>query len=109
MEIFSFTFFVVIGLLSSFIGCLLIGLIFGHYFSRIGVYRSRDDKILGGVCGGIAQSFTRKLNVEDSGTLSLLLRISFVILIFGFGVSFLFYIFLWLFMKKEPLEGSHGC
>lgn len=102
MEIFSFTFFVVLGLLSSFIGCLLVGLILGHYFSRIGVYRSRTDKILGGVCGGVAQAFTRKLNIQDSDTLSLLLRITFVILIFGFGVSFLLYLFLWIFMRKEP-------
>jgi len=106
MEVFTFTFFVIIGLLSSFVGCLIIGLILGHYFSKVGIYRSRTDKIIGGVCGGIAQAFTRKLKLEDSDTLSLILRIAFVVLVFGFGVSFLLYVFLWLFMKKETLMNT---
>ena len=55
-------------------------------------YLSTTDKKIGGVCGGIAEYF----NID-----SLLVRILFVILIFGVGTGFLAYILLWLLAPKK--------
>ena len=55
-------------------------------------YLSRTDKYPGGVCGGIAEYF----NID-----SLLVRIGFVILLFGFGTGFWAYILLWILAPKS--------
>ncbi|MBP5387471.1 MAG: PspC domain-containing protein [Prevotella sp.] len=55
-------------------------------------YLSDTDKKLGGVCGGLAEYF---------GIDSLLVRIVFVILIFGYGCGLLAYILLWLLAPKH--------
>ena len=55
-------------------------------------YLSTTDKKIGGVCGGIAEYF----NID-----SLLVRILFVILIFGVGTGFWAYILLWLLAPKK--------
>ncbi len=55
-------------------------------------YLSTTDKWLGGVCGGIAAYF----NID-----SLLVRIAFLILFFGFGCGLLLYILLWLLAPKD--------
>ena len=55
-------------------------------------YLSTTDKKIGGVCGGIAEYF----NID-----SLLVRILFVILIFGVGTGFGAYILLWLLAPKK--------
>src|SRR4051812_5621810 len=51
--------------------------------------RSRSDKILGGVCGGLA---------EYSGIDALLWRVGFVALTLAGGAGFIVYLLLWLLM-----------
>jgi phage shock protein C len=61
------------------------------------LYRSRDDAMIGGVCGGIAEY----LDVD-----SLWVRIFFLLLVLGNGIGVLLYFLLWIIM---PLEGQlHG-
>ncbi len=55
-------------------------------------YLSNSDKKVAGVCGGIAEYF---------GIDSLLVRVAFLILIFGFGTGLLAYILLWLLAPKR--------
>lgn len=55
-------------------------------------YLSNSDKKVAGVCGGIAEYF---------GIDSLLVRVAFLILIFGFGTGLLAYILLWLLAPKK--------
>ncbi|MBD3359553.1 MAG: PspC domain-containing protein [Candidatus Buchananbacteria bacterium] len=97
-------FVTIIGLLSGLIGCFLIGIVFAIWFRKKGIYRARDEKIFGGVCGGIAKSLAKQIKVEDSATFALILRLILIILFFGFGVSLWLYIFLWIFMKKESIK-----
>lgn len=54
--------------------------------------RSRDDRMIAGVCGGIA----RYLSVDP-----VIVRIVFVLLAFS-GVSFLVYPLFWVVMPQEP-------
>ena len=58
-------------------------------------YLSTTDKKIGGVCGGIAEYF----NID-----SLLVRILFVILIFGVGTGLWAYLLLWLLAPKKDKE-----
>ena len=57
------------------------------------LYRSRTDKIFGGVCGGIAVYF----NVDP-----VLIRVLWVILIFIMGTGILVYLIAWLIMPLDP-------
>jgi phage shock protein PspC (stress-responsive transcriptional regulator) len=50
-------------------------------------YLSSTDKKIAGVCGGIAEYF----NID-----SLLVRVAFLVLAFGFGGGLIAYIVLWL-------------
>ena len=69
------------------------------------LYRSREDRILGGVCGGIAEYF----GLDPS-----LVRIVAVLLILVGGGAILAYIIAWILIPEEPkgedervtLEGS---
>lgn len=58
-------------------------------------YLSTTDKKIGGVCGGIAEYF----NID-----SLLVRIVFIILVFGIGTGLLAYLLLWLLAPKKDKE-----
>jgi phage shock protein C len=60
------------------------------------IYRSRSDKFLGGVCGGLGQY----LGVDSS-----IVRIIFLLLLIGSGIGFLLYLLLWVIL---PLEGGTG-
>ncbi len=61
------------------------------------VYRSQTDKVIAGVCGGLAQYF----DIDP-----VLLRIAFVLLaIFG-GGGVLIYIILWIVVPVKPLDFS---
>ncbi|HEY4784868.1 MAG TPA: PspC domain-containing protein [Bacteroidales bacterium] len=51
------------------------------------LYRHPHEKVLGGVCGGIAAY----LNTDP-----VLLRILFVVLFFGFGTGLLLYLIMWI-------------
>ena len=59
---------------------------------RTGLYRSRTDRVLGGVAGGIAQS----LNTDSS-----LIRILFVLLVIFAGGGVLLYLILWIALPEE--------
>lgn len=54
-------------------------------------YRDTDDRVLGGVCGGISAYF---------GWDPLFLRILFVVMFFGFGSGLLLYIVLWIIIPE---------
>lgn len=55
-------------------------------------YRSSTDRIIGGVCGGIAEYF----NIDP-----LLVRLVFAILFFGYGTGLLAYILIWILASKR--------
>jgi phage shock protein PspC (stress-responsive transcriptional regulator) len=59
------------------------------------LYRDTADKMIGGVCSGIANY----LNIDPA-----LVRILFVLLTFGAGMSILVYILLWIIIPKKALE-----
>jgi len=62
---------------------------------RTRLYRDGSDKILGGVCGGIAHY----LRVDAS-----IVRILFVLLFFGGGTGFLIYLLLWVILPTRNLQ-----
>ena len=57
------------------------------------LYRSRDERIIAGVCGGLADYFG--LDVSK-------LRIALLVLILIGGLSLWVYIILWLIVPKAP-------
>jgi phage shock protein C len=59
--------------------------------------RSNTDRMLGGVCGGLAQYF---------GVDSTLVRIVFLLLVFVAGVSPLAYLILWVVVPDEASAGG---
>ncbi len=61
------------------------------------LYRSQKEKMLGGVCGGIAQYF---------GIDPTLIRLIFVIIFFAEGAGFLAYVVAWIIIPEEPEEVS---
>lgn len=62
------------------------------------LYRSKTDKKLAGVCGGLAQYF---------GIDSTLIRLAFVIFCLLGGSGVLVYIICALVMKEEPENGGY--
>lgn len=62
---------------------------------RTRLFRDDADKILGGVCGGLAHYF----RVDAS-----IVRILFVILTFGGGTGFLIYLLLWIILPSRSLQ-----
>jgi len=58
------------------------------------LYRSRESKVIGGVCGGIGEYF----DVDP-----VLVRIITVILAFGPGVGVMAYIIAWIIIPTRPL------
>jgi phage shock protein PspC (stress-responsive transcriptional regulator) len=54
--------------------------------------RSRTDRWLGGVCGGLAKA---------SGVESWVWRLVFVLFTLTFGFGFLIYVLLWIFVPEE--------
>ncbi|MGH3134462.1 MAG: PspC domain-containing protein [Gaiellaceae bacterium] len=63
------------------------------------LYRSRDDRVIAGVCGGLGEYF---------GIDSVLIRIAFVLLIFAGGAGILAYVLAWIFISEEPGFASGG-
>ena len=57
------------------------------------LYRSRKDKILGGVCGGIG----KYLNADP-----VVFRVIWAICFFAGGLGLLAYIVAWIIMPEEP-------
>lgn len=56
------------------------------------LYRSRDDKFLAGVCGGLADYFNTDSN---------LIRILWIILILFKGAGLFVYLIAWLIIPEE--------
>ncbi len=59
------------------------------------IYRSRKERILAGICGGLGKHF----DLDPA-----LIRLVALILIFFGGVSVWLYIILWLLIPEEPLD-----
>ncbi|RYY94288.1 MAG: PspC domain-containing protein, partial [Chitinophagaceae bacterium] len=64
------------------------------YKPRGRLYRDTNDKILGGVCSGIANYFS----IDPA-----IVRIILVLLVFGAGTGIFLYLLLWIFLPKRPL------
>jgi len=58
------------------------------------LFRSRKDRILGGVCGGVGNY----LNIDP-----VLVRVVWAILFFAAGVGFLAYILAWIIIPEEVI------
>jgi phage shock protein C len=58
------------------------------------LFRSRRDRILGGVCGGLGNY----LNIDP-----VLVRVVWAILFFAAGVGFLAYILAWIIVPEEVI------
>jgi len=56
--------------------------------------RSRKDRVIGGVCGGLGDYF---------GIDPVLIRIFFVLSVFAVGISPFVYVLLWLIMPEAPV------
>ncbi|MBI5225596.1 PspC domain-containing protein [Candidatus Micrarchaeota archaeon] len=61
------------------------------------LYRSRDEKIIGGVCAGIGKYF----NVDP-----VLVRLLFVILAWAGGLGIVLYLVAWLITPLEPEKSA---
>ena len=59
------------------------------------LYRAGNDKILGGVCAGLANY----LRLDPA-----IVRIIFVLITFGWGAGFLLYIILWIVLPTKTLQ-----
>jgi phage shock protein PspC (stress-responsive transcriptional regulator) len=61
------------------------------------LYRNDSDKILGGVCGGLASY----LRVDPT-----IVRLVFALISFGAGTGILLYILLWIILPSRPLANT---
>ncbi len=57
------------------------------------LYRSKKDRLIAGVCGGIAEYFS----VDPT-----LIRLAWVLLTFGYGASIPAYIIAWIIIPENP-------
>lgn len=58
------------------------------------LYRSRKDRVLGGVCAGIGNYF----NVDP-----VLIRVAWAVSFFAGGVGLLAYLLAWIIVPEEPI------
>ena len=58
------------------------------------LYRTEQDKMIGGVCGGLGRYF------ELDPTL---VRLFFALIFLGYGAGLLIYVFLWIIMPSEDM------
>jgi|LakMenEpi03Aug12_release.lakeMendotaPanAssembly.Ray.scaffolds.fasta_scaffold01014_27 phage shock protein PspC (stress-responsive transcriptional regulator) len=59
------------------------------------LYRDTNDKVLGGVCSGLAAYF----RIDPS-----IIRIIFVVFTFSGGAGFLLYLLMWIILPSKPLD-----
>ena len=59
------------------------------------LYRSKTDKMIGGVCGGLGEFF----KVDP-----IIFRLIFVLMFFGAGSGILVYLVMMLIIPEEPIE-----
>lgn len=72
----------------------------GFYTEKKRLYRDTNNKVLGGVCSGIANWLKMDPTV---------VRILFAIISFGgFGTGVLIYVALWIFLPQKALDGYGG-
>lgn len=57
------------------------------------LYRSRDNKFIAGVCGGLGDY----LNADPTWV-----RVAFVVLLLAFGATIFIYVLLWIIVPVEP-------
>ncbi|MEK6900161.1 MAG: PspC domain-containing protein [Nanoarchaeota archaeon] len=62
------------------------------------LYRSRTDKVFGGVCGGLARYFE-----VDPVVVRLIWAI---IIVFSMGMGILAYLIAWMIIPEEPAQKS---
>lgn len=62
------------------------------------LYRSRKDRVIGGVCGGLAEYF---------GVDPLVIRLAFLLLLF-FGGGLILYIIFWIIVPQRPVTFMDG-
>jgi phage shock protein C len=58
------------------------------------LYRSRDERMLAGVCGGLAKYF----RIDPT-----IIRLIFVVLALAGGPGLLIYIIMWIVVPEEPV------
>lgn len=61
------------------------------------LYRSKEDRMLGGVCGGLGEFFS----IDPT-----FIRLFFFVMIFGGGAGFWIYILLWIFIPEQDADPS---
>lgn len=61
------------------------------------LYRSRSNRMIGGVCGGLGTY----LNVDPT-----IVRLLFLLLLFGSDFGFLLYLMLWILVPEEGQQVS---
>lgn len=61
------------------------------------IYRSRDDKMIGGVCGGIAEYF----DVDST-----IIRLALLLLFFARGIGLIVYIIAWIVIPEKPVSAE---
>jgi len=59
------------------------------------LYRSGNERVLGGVCGGVAEY----LNIDPT-----IVRLLWILFVFAFGAGILFYLIAWLIMPRNPKQ-----
>ncbi len=62
---------------------------------RQGLYRSKSDRMIAGVCGGLAKRF----NISSTWV-----RLAFVFIVLLGGAGFLLYLILWIIIPEESLD-----
>lgn len=68
-------------------------LLYSNHMKRL--YRSRENKVVAGVCGGIAEYF----DIDP-----VIPRIIFLLIALPGGISVLVYFIFWILMPKKPLN-----
>ena len=63
------------------------------------LYRSRNEEMIAGVCGGLAEY----LNVDPT-----VIRLVFLLLLFAGGGGLFLYVVLWVIMPLEPVSDSRA-
>jgi phage shock protein C len=61
------------------------------------LYRSRTDKILAGICGGIG----KYLDIDP-----IIIRLIFIVLLFTVGSGILIYLIAWILIPLEPEDAE---
>jgi phage shock protein PspC (stress-responsive transcriptional regulator) len=61
-------------------------------------YRSRHDKVIAGVCMGLARQFNLSVTI---------IRLAFLLSFFIGGWGLIIYVALWLIMPREPEPGAY--